>query len=213
MVEVGDTLNFELIKQSESGQPEKYHSKVLDLLQHDIVIEYPISVETGKQSFFWDGTQFLASYVGQDTAVYQFETEIIGRKKQEIPVLIIKGPIDFERIQRREYVRVSANMDLSLSINGKNIHSSSIDLSGGGCSFLISQQVKVTDDQEFMLSLSLKLPNGTRTIRTKSRVVRSNTVRGNKQMISCEFLDIPVREREHIIQFCYKKQLLEKTEK
>ncbi|MFB4163439.1 flagellar brake domain-containing protein [Alteribacillus sp. JSM 102045] len=64
----------------------------------------------GKQAFL-EGTQLSAWFIGTDQAVYSFETEGKGRQKDKIKVILISDP---GRIQRRNYVRIDASIDVAV---------------------------------------------------------------------------------------------------
>ncbi|KGA99166.1 hypothetical protein AJ85_09555 [Alkalihalobacillus alcalophilus ATCC 27647 = CGMCC 1.3604] len=212
MIEIGKSIYLELTEQSDMGKPktEKFSSMVVDFLNQDLVIYYPISELTQKQSYFLKGTSFLVSYIGKDKAIYQFESEIIGRKIMQIPVLILKNaPLtEYKRIQRREYLRIKTLLDVTVTINEKTFATTTFDLSGGGCSFFIPIHEKLRPMQE--VSLLIVLGKGRKkTIGTKAKIIRINSFNDRKQLVSCQFEEMPSQTREEIIQFCFKRQFVQ----
>lgn len=108
MVEMGTTIVLELKDKNTNQQKKKYRCRLVDYIDSHLVVDYPIDIETKKQSYFLDGTEFKASFVGKDEAVYMLHTKIVSRKKLKVPVLLLEDPgkETYKRIQRRNYVRI-----------------------------------------------------------------------------------------------------------
>ncbi|WP_413382452.1 flagellar brake protein [Alkalihalobacillus sp. 1P02AB] len=172
-------------------ETEKFSSTVVDFFNHDLVIDYPISELTKKQSFFVEGTSFLAFYIGKDTAVYQFETEIIGRKIMQIPVLILRRTPrgEYKRIQRREYVRVKTSLEMVVSSSGSTILAVTFDLSGGGCSFFFPLKEKFIPNQVVSLSLALNVgKGGPKYVNTKAKIIRVDSFNTRNNLFLVNFM-------------------------
>ncbi|WP_431799089.1 flagellar brake protein [Halobacillus andaensis] len=133
MFKVGASITLELSK-SKREEAEKFKCKIIDHSQDYIYIDYPVKLNTQKTAFFLEGTQFQASFLGEDGSVYWFETEVVAKRKSKIPVLMLSFPGEEEliRIQRRQFVRVDTAIDVA--VQDKEIHFTSVtrDLSGGG---------------------------------------------------------------------------------
>ena len=91
-----------------TADSEKYKSKVIDMGDGFVMIDYPTHIETGKTAFFLDGTQLLVSFIDHMKMSYAFQTEVSGRLNKGIPMLKLSYPGDEQliKVQRREFVRV-----------------------------------------------------------------------------------------------------------
>lgn len=189
-------------------QGERYKSKVVDISNDSVMIDYPTNVTTGKTAFFIDGTQLLVSFNDQYTS-YAFKTEVIGRKKQGIPMLQLQYPGDDQliRIQRREYVRIETAVDVAVSDENRTDTYTTIDLSAGGLALPVRNDGFL--EENHLLSLLIVLPFVNRDIKyvdVTARIVRIWEKEGRK-VASLQFEQIDEIDRQYIIRFCFERQL------
>ncbi|QHE52536.1 flagellar brake protein [Pontibacillus sp. HMF3514] len=213
MLKIGMPITIEL-KHSDQEEAEVFRCKLVEYHDDVLYIDYPVNQTTGKTGFFFEGTQFKASFVGKDESVYVFETEVRGRKKLNIPVLALHfpGKEQILRIQRRQYVRVETAVDVSVhppTGSGPTFTSTTVDISGGGAAVISSPNVELEQEDRIEVWFVIPLASGeTQYIQTLSRVVR--VWKGNakeKDKISLEFEEIDENDRQLIIRFCFERQL------
>ncbi|WP_227936169.1 flagellar brake protein [Alkalihalobacillus deserti] len=214
MITIGTTIFLELeeIKEFEKKKT-RFRCRLVDRTDSIYVIDYPIKEETNKPSFFFDGTEFRASFVVDD-AVYAFDTEIIGRRKGNIPVLLLKDPgkDKYMRIQRRNYVRVETSVDAAIYPIEKGFapfRSITLDLSGGGCAILIPQDQSLPEAGELNVWLILHMQSGDiMYVKAYCKIVRVFQPRPDARLrASLQFLDVDERDQQKIIRFCFERQL------
>ncbi|MEK6263500.1 MAG: flagellar brake domain-containing protein, partial [Clostridium sp.] len=83
---------------------EKYFkSNIQDLTEIYIAISIPIN--SGEYLPLTKGTIVDVVYYEEDN-LYKFQSVVMGRKFENIPILLISKPREIKRIQRRKYVRV-----------------------------------------------------------------------------------------------------------
>ena len=84
--------------------------------------------------YFNRGDEFVVEFIGVDNAVYQFTTVLMEKRKDGIPLLVLStpDPMDFKRVQRREYVRVPDSLKVSLATNEGVLISTALNISAGG---------------------------------------------------------------------------------
>ncbi|WP_176757388.1 flagellar brake protein [Salimicrobium halophilum] len=203
-MEIGSELTLTL----ESG--ESFYCKVHEKEETMIYVDYPIHRETRKTSFFLDGTEFTISYVGKDGAVYKFDSEVVGRKKLTIPVLVFTFPGEefLKRIQRRRYVRIETSIDVAIATKKESYHTVSLDLSGGGASLLHPEHARLIEGKRLHLTLVLPMNSGVyHYIKTESKVVRINERKGNKpSTLSVKFEGLSEKDRQLIIKYGFEQQ-------
>lgn len=202
------------LKHSDQEEPDVFRCKLVETHDDVLYIDYPVNQQSGKTGFFFEGTQFKATFVGKDESVYVFDTEVRGRKKLTIPVLALHFPRKEHilRIQRRQYVRIETAVDVA--VHPQNEHEPSFtsitnDISGGGAAVIASSEHSIVEGQIMEVWFIIPLTSGeTQYIRTISRVVR--LWKGNskeRDKLSLEFDEIEENDRQLIIRFCFERQL------
>ncbi|SIS37096.1 flagellar brake protein [Salimicrobium flavidum] len=204
MIDIGKELTLT------TDTNESFYCKVHDINDESVYIDYPIHKETRKTSFFLDGTEFKISYVGKDGAVYQFESEVVSRKKMTIPVLVLTYPGEefLTRIQRRRYVRVEASVDVAIKTKKTAYHTVSLDVSGGGALLVKPAHCTLIEGQLVQLTIVLPMNSGVyHYIESEASIVR--TTEKNKQKpatVSVKFEGLAEKNRQHIIKYGFEQQ-------
>ncbi len=214
MIEVGTVLILEMSNKTENQHNRKFRCRIVDYHDSHLVVDYPIDEETKKQSFFLDGTEFHATFVGKDEAVYMLSTEIVGRIKFNVPVLLLKDPgkENYIRIQRRNYVRVEEAVDVVVYPTDNRyepLRSVTWDLSGGGCAVVLPEDHSFPERGEGKLWIALHMNSGELVyIQTLSKIIRITPIKGNiGKRVSLQFLSISKEESQMIVRYCFEKQL------
>jgi c-di-GMP-binding flagellar brake protein YcgR len=143
---------------------------------------------------------------GQDVS-YTFLTEIVGRRWQNIPLLVIKKPQSLIKIQRRSYMRLPVKLDVSFRVAGDESDfktGETLDISGGGILFVTEEKI----EEGQILELELYLP------RRKPFFCRAKVVRllerarkkGEKNKVALEYHEITEGKRDQIINYIFEKQ-------
>ncbi|REJ09745.1 flagellar brake protein [Halobacillus trueperi] len=209
-LKVGTPLTLEL-KKSEVDEVDHYKCKLVDFEDSKIYIDYPVHTITGRTGFFLDGTQFQASFVGQDQSVYWFKTEVVAREKRNIPViaLFFPGLEELNRVQRRKYVRVDASVDVAIEWDTCSFPTITNDISGGGVMVVQSPSDKL--EEENKIDLTLVLPMNTGEIHyvfAIGKVIRVIPAKVSQpERVSIEFIDIHEKDRQLIIKYCFEQQM------
>lgn len=214
MISVGVPLYLEPLF---SDKKDKYRCKVYDIKGEHLYIDYPSNEKTNRTEYFFDGTQFKASFVDKEKNVYTFRTELLGRKIENIPVLMISSPKEDEihKVQRREYVRVETMLDAAITNSSDSyppFNSVVLDVSAGGMllSLPIGHSVKSGDKLDCLVVLPMQ--SGEKYYLDLScvvlRVLDSHSY--SRERASLQFDQITQKDRQHIIRFCFEQQLLMK---
>lgn len=214
MLNIGDTLYIEI---KYSDEREKFKCKIVDRRGNQLLIDYPVSEKTGRTAFFLDGTQIKASFYAKDNAAYMFESEIIGRKKENIPMIIISypGKDKLIRVQRREFVRIDATVDIAVHpINDdfKPFTTVTVDISAGGAAIILPPHHNFNPQTQILCYLVLPLSHGEYYyIKTHSKIIRIiNGNMGTRDKAPIQFVDLKETEIQQIMRFCFDRQLSER---
>ncbi|MBU3142291.1 flagellar brake protein [Clostridium sp. CF012] len=202
-------VDFKLNNKLEILVDEKYYnSNVQDVTEEYIAISIPTNV--GEYIPLSKGDIIEVIYCEGEN-FYKFQSSVLGRKFENLPILLIAKPKEVKKIQRRKYVRISLisnvkykNLKNQPGTSPSTIESSEylnaviVDLSGGGMRVKVSEEIKLND----FLLVSLTV-NGEDTfiVGQTMRIVKDDEGRFTCGL-SFEFLDSATRER--IIKFIFQ---------
>lgn len=202
-------VDFKINKKLEILVEEKYfNSNVQDVTGEYIAISIPIN--SGEYIPLSKGTPIDVIYCEGEN-YYQFHSSVIGRKFENIPILLIAKPVQVKKIQRRKYVRIPLiseikykNLKNQPRTNPSTIESSEytkgvlVDLSGGGMRVRVSEAIKLND----FLLVSLTVNNEDTLILGQAMRI----IKDDDGMYYCglsfEFLDSSTREK--IIKYIFQ---------
>ncbi|HEY9578194.1 MAG TPA: PilZ domain-containing protein [Pseudobacillus sp.] len=214
MIETG--MHLLLVSTENEDQQEHYRCRVADIDEGVILIDYPVNISTNRSTFFMDGTQLSAEFIDPQysSAVYTFNTEVKGRTKREIPLLILHDPglEKYERIQRRKFVRVPIPVDAAIHLeNTIPFTVATEDISAGGIAVALPAGVEVASGDRGRVYLSIPMQSGERYyFEITARIVRIRTDNKDRAIASVEFIDIPQTEQQVLLRFCFERQLIMK---
>ena len=206
MIKAGTTLQLEPIHNETF---DRYRCRVVELSEEGIFIDYPIHTKTEKAVFLIDGTQLKASFTFNEQTVLMFETEVMGRKLSKIPMIHLHYPGDegLMKVQRRQFVRVDANTDISLKHNGQFYPTITEDLSAGGCAVVVRKGMDLKSGDRLSTIIVLPMQTGEcRYAEIEGKVIRV-WEKEHKQIASIEFVHLTENQRQHILRYCFERQL------
>ncbi|RFU68515.1 pilus assembly protein PilZ [Peribacillus saganii] len=213
MIKIGNSI---IIEPKFSLQPEKYKAMVVEIEDNQIYIDYPVNLETGKTVFLIDGTQLKITFIDPEHAVYIFDTEVLGRKIANIPMIHLHYPDKdgFVKIQRRQYVRVDTRVDTAVHPeNAEFLPFTAVtaDLSAGGAGLEIPKHIKLVATSHIYLWMVLPLRSGEiQYMRLKSKVIRISEQKGKYNKASIQFVETSEGDRQNLIRFVFERQLEKK---
>lgn len=189
---------------------EKFRCKVVEQQDHILYIDYPINMATKKTAFLIDGSEFRATFRTEDKQSFAFNTEVIGRKAGNIPMIMLHcpKPEEFIKIQRREYVRVETPVDIAVQFNDYKYQLVTVDISAGGLAVILKGEVAFNDGDEVKLTIVLPFANGdVKYVITDATVVRIFE-KDDKRIATIQLTDTDDVDQQHIVRFCFERQLV-----
>ncbi|MEH7236878.1 flagellar brake protein [Bacillus sp. JJ1562] len=212
MLKIGDMINLE---PTINPNGEKYRCRVVEKMENKLYIDYPVDNKTGKTVFLLNGTQLKAYVVADSTSAYFFDTMVLGRVKQNIPMIVLSlpGEDSMYKIQRREYVRVETPVDVALhSLDGEFQPFISItrDISAGGASIILPTSKTLIPGIDILTHFVLPtLSDDYKYVTFRSDVIRIvDGKNGERNRASIKFVDVNESDRQLLIKFCFERQLL-----
>ncbi|MDF2557306.1 MAG: hypothetical protein K0R71_1134 [Bacillales bacterium] len=187
-----------------NNEDKSWKSIVSDVNEGEILIGLPMDLSNF--GMLQVGTAIEVTYTS-DVSRYKFLTEIIGKKIENIPLLILKKPEEKEimKVQLREDFRVNVNIPLLL--NDKEV--STINLSAGGLLCSSISDFGLIEGET--VSGSIFLPGFSSekkaTISFQCKITRINFLKDlERYQIAIKFIEIDNLDQKKIIQYCIEKQ-------
>ncbi|MCR4399078.1 MAG: PilZ domain-containing protein, partial [Firmicutes bacterium] len=143
------------------------------------------------------------------SAVYEFDSEVVGCRGDSVPALIVKMPREFFRIQRRRHFRLRVAAEARVEViadgaAGRSLGTVKIcDLSAGGVGFFTRNPVAAGT------RLRISIPSlGLTTAGEVVRVVDGGGVgSGSDYLVGAKFLDLTEEETTRITRLIFKEQM------
>lgn len=214
--QVGQVVNMKPVLPSCNGGGETYKSRVADVDEETIAIEVPIQVGTGRTGTYAEGAEWIVWYVAVDGARMEFRAPLVGTRDENIRLWLIGKPDreHMNRVQRRHFVRVSAEFEIAVKLNDKvrgcHFLARTVDVSGGGLAFVCPDRHLLREGDQLDLWLCLAGKAGAVAhARAAGEVVRVNVPDepGQDVLVSVKFTDISEGDRAKVIRACFERQL------
>jgi len=196
---------------SKTEQVEKFKCKIVEQQGDALFIDYPVNIETKKTAFLLDGTQLRVSFQTETKDSYVFNTEVLGRRSGEIPMILLSCPPDedFIKIQRREYVRVDTPVDIAIHYNDHFYQYVTSDISAGGIALKLNNRAVPFQEKDIVkLTIVLPFSNGEiQYVHTNATIVRIFE-KDYLKIASIQFQDTADFDKQLIVRFCFERQLI-----
>lgn len=205
-IKIGTTL---ILEPTYTERVEKFRCKVVEQKDGVIYIDYPTNTITKKTAFLIDGAQFRVTFNDENKQSFAFNTEVLGRRKGTIPMIMLSCPSDDEiiKIQRREFVRVQTPVDVAVEYDNIFTQLVAEDISAGGVLLTLAKPVNFKSGDNVRLTIVLPYNNNEiRYIQTDALVV-TTFERNNRTLATLHFTDTDDIDKQYIVRFCFERQL------
>ena len=205
-IKIGTML---ILEPTYTERVERFRCKVVEQKDGVIYIDYPINTITKKTAFLIDGAQFRVTFNDESKQSFAFNTEVLGRKKGNIPMIMLTCPPDeeFIKIQRREFVRVETPVDVAVEYDNRFTQLVADDISAGGVLLALQGAVNFKIGDEVRLTIVLPYTNKEiRYVQTDALVV-TTFERNNRTLAFVQFTDTDDIDKQYIVRFCLERQL------
>jgi c-di-GMP-binding flagellar brake protein YcgR len=212
---VGEVLRMTVRTIDEAESKIVYKSRILDLKETGFVIEFPIAEAAGKTRSFQPGLDLSVWFFGKDGSKYSFPAAVLAREAKPMLSLIISIPKEdqIQRMQRRNYVRLPADLDIAMrAVYRDEIRfvTKTVDISGGGLAVICKKNNRIREGEAFSCWVVLPLRKGLDYIPFHGRVVRIKPLSDEAHaplLVSLVFTEIKEVERDKIIRYCFEREL------
>jgi c-di-GMP-binding flagellar brake protein YcgR len=208
---VNDTLYIQVASSDEDEAEMVFKSRIADEDALAIYIEIPIHESTRKLKKLYIGDELSAHVVSSEGIKHYFNSHVLGFREDVFRLVRIRkaDPGSVTKTQRRSFLRVSADLELAVSIRGQiRFIGLTDDIGGGGISFLCDPAKPVVPGMELECWLLVPYRNGSlEHAFFKGEVVRVVLMESGKKQVMLKFTTISEPDRQRIIRFCFERQL------
>ena len=208
MLKEGQELRIEVEGRAEGK------TKIAAITDQVVWIESPSDMTTLKTFFLHEEEAMRVFFFQGDNQLFAFDTKVVKRISDAQMTLRYAFNLPDEkkikRIQRREYLRVSEMINVTvLAVDGESFESfetTSLDVSAGGMK-IIANRAPVEVNESLVVVFRIEDEQGSpQLFRIKSRLVRVHK-QEVKEELSLAFEDLAPRDQETILRYCFRVQL------
>ncbi|PLV32653.1 Flagellar brake protein YcgR [Bacillus subtilis subsp. subtilis] len=208
MIEIGENVLLEYIEENEL---KKAKSKAVSIENNELLIAYPVDVVTGRTVILHNDMEVTVEFVGKDEVPYRFISRIKGKVKDKLQMICLEVPPreKMKRIQRRQYVRTDAVLDVQIQPgNEEEIRTLSYNISAGGIAVVLNDGLSFQSGESLRLIIRLPEEEHTRQIETEAVVKRIfNDPKSGKRKMTLEYSEIAAGDQQALLQYCIRRQL------
>ncbi|MDY7214722.1 cyclic di-GMP receptor DgrA [Bacillus subtilis] len=208
MIEIGENVLLEYIEENEL---KKAKSKAVSIENNELLIAYPVDVVTGRTVILHNDMEVTVEFVGKDEVPYRFISRIIGKVKDKLQMICLEMPPreKMKRIQRRQYVRTDAVLDVQIQPgNEEEFRTLSYNISAGGIAVVLDDGLSFQSGESLRLIIRLPEEEHTRQIETEAVVKRIfNDPKSGKRKMTLEYSEIAAGDQQTLLQYCIRRQL------
>ncbi|MBA5716425.1 cyclic di-GMP receptor DgrA [Bacillus sp. FSL K6-1560] len=208
MIEIGENVLLEYIEENEL---KKAKSKAVSIENNELLIAYPVDVVTGRTVILHNDMEVTVEFVGKDEVPYRFISRIKGKVKDKLQMICLEMPPREKmiRIQRRQYVRTDAVLDVQIQPgNEEEVRTLSYNISAGGIAVVLADGLSFQSGESLRLIIRLPEEEHTRQIETEAVVRRIfNDPKSGKRKMTLEYSEIAAGDQQALLQYCIRRQL------
>lgn len=194
-----------------SNALKKAKSKAVSIENNELLIAYPVDVVTGRTVILHNDMEVTVEFVGKDEVPYRFISRIKGKVKDKLQMICLEMPPreKMKRIQRRQYVRTDAVLDVQIQPgNEEEIRTLSYNISAGGIAVVLADGLSFQSGESLRLIIRLPEEEHTRQIETEAVVRRIfNDPKSEKRKMTLEYSEIAAGDQQALLQYCIRRQL------
>ncbi|PAO69384.1 MULTISPECIES: flagellar brake protein [Bacillus] len=208
MIEIGENVLLEYIEENEL---KKAKTKAVSIENNELLIAYPVDVVTGRTVILHNDMEITVEFVGKDQVPYRFTSRIKGKVKDKLQMICLEVPPreKMKRIQRRQYVRTDAVLDVQIQpANEEEFRTLSYNISAGGIAVVLADGRSFQAGESLRLIICLSEEEHTRQIETEAVVRRLfDDPKSGKRKMTLEYSEIAASDQQALLQYCIRRQL------
>ncbi|MEO3945225.1 flagellar brake domain-containing protein [Gorillibacterium sp. CAU 1737] len=206
---INQLLYMQINSIDEAEANQEYKARIADMGDRHLAIEIPMNEKTGRLKRLVHGDELSAYFVTGDGFKHYFTTSVIGFSEDGIRLVHLRKPEQEEitKVQRRSFLRIAADLELSVKLpNGRYFVTRTDDVGGGGVSFLSDKDSLFQPDQELSCWLLVPQRGKIEHVKFSGEVIREQ-VTETRRICMLRFKTITDMDRQKVIRFCFERQI------
>ncbi|MFB9325255.1 flagellar brake protein [Paenibacillus aurantiacus] len=206
---INQLIYLQVASSDEEEASIEYKTRIADETENELLIELPVREGTSQYKRLFLGDELSAYYVSSEGVKHYFNSHVMGYKEDVIRLVRIRKPEpeSVTKVQRRNFLRVGAELEMAVHFSGLRFLVVTDDLGGGGVSFLSDGKRPLKEGLEMECWLLLPYRNGgIDHAFFKAEVVRLKKLESGRLQIMSKFTRISENERQKIIRYCFERQ-------
>ncbi|MFC4777537.1 flagellar brake protein [Paenibacillus sp. GCM10023252] len=208
---VNQALFYQIASSDEEEAKAVYKSRIADELEDGLLIEFPLQEKSGRMKRLYLGDELSAYFMSEDGVKHFFNSHVLGFKDEVIKLVKIHkpSPDQITKIQRRQFLRVSAELEIAVKMSDHlRFIATTDDVGGGGISLICDGKWPVTPEAALDCWLVVPYKNGAiEHVSFKAEIIRVAELATGRKQVMIKFLKITDGERQKIIRYCFERQL------
>lgn len=208
---VNDTLYLQIAASDELEAQLVYKSRIADEDEQSLYIEVPLQEGNRRLKKLYIGDELSVHLINQEGVKHYFNSHVLGYREDVIRLVRIRKPDPggVTKVQRRSFLRVSADLELAVCLQGQvRFIGITDDIGGGGISFLFDKSKPLEAGSSLECWLLVPYKNGSlEHAFFKGEVIRVVELESGKKQAMLKFTTISEPDRQRIIRFCFERQL------
>ncbi|MEB3102800.1 flagellar brake protein [Ferviditalea candida] len=208
---INDILFIQVNSVDEEEAQKEFKSRIADIRDEVMSIEIPIEVRTGRLKKLYTGDQLSIYYMSEGGVKNYFNTQVEGFKRDVISLVLIRKPKPeaITKVQRRTFLRVPAELEISVKLaDHHQFLAITEDVGGGGISMLCDGKEPIMQKDAVSCWLLIPYRNGTVDhVPFKAEVVRTKELDTGRRLVMLGFTEISDADRQKVIRYCFERQL------
>lgn len=207
---VNDLVYIQIATSDKKEADSECKSRIADVEEECFLIEIPIEIGSGRMKRLFVGDELSAYFMTDDGVKNYFNTYVLGYVEDKVQLIRIRKPEpeSITKVQRRNFLRVSADLEIAVKLrDNTRFVAHTDDVGGGGLSFLCDGKYKLNAGDQLYCWLLLPYKNGSiEHAPFEAEIVRTKKLDNGRVLVMLKFVTISDMERQKIIRYCFERQ-------
>ncbi|WP_185897178.1 flagellar brake protein [Paenibacillus zeisoli] len=207
---INDLVYIQVASEIEKEEKIEYKSRISEMEEDSFLIEVPIPVDGGGMKKLYMGDELSVYFLTDEGVKNYFNTYVLGFVSDNIKLVRIRkpDPESITRIQRRNFLRVTADLEVAVKTpNNIRFVARTEDIGGGGFSFYCEPQYSLLEGDILHCWVLLPYKNGSiEHVPIEAEIVRTKKLETGRSLVMMKFESISDMERQKLIRYCFERQ-------
>ncbi|CAM3777293.1 flagellar brake domain-containing protein [Cohnella lubricantis] len=209
---INQTMFIQLPRESGTEQASLLRSRLADMDEASLYIEIPLEEKTGRYHRAQPGDEFRVTYYTTEGVKHEFKATVQNFLKEEtVPLVELRKPKQEEitREQRRNFLRVEAQLEVAVRIGDKmRFLALTEDVGGGGISLRCERKWPIQPNLRVNCWLLIPFRSGSIAhAQFEGDVIRVAETEPNHYIVMIRFVNIAESDQQKVIRYCFERQL------